>query len=903
MAIVQIIRRARNSVKLLPLLVLAAPFSWAQDPAEEEEDKGYFEEIVVTAERTSKNVMDTPMTITGFPEDLLKLHGIQDRDKLQALVPGLQFGETHDQVGNGTSLRGIGTRNAGIDHGDRSVATYIDGAYTIGVYGTAPGGGFDLERVEVARGPQGTLNGRNSIAGSINYIYKKPTQERDFEVMTQFNAYSQRRLNVALGGPLTENLAYRITGGVHTGDGYQENVGLGEDTNAPDETFGALQLRFQNERFDSNIRLSRVTDQGIPVAQVNLANLNTTDEQIQIVGAYSIGNRPPFVLGLDDNTNYLYATQVPSGPASCPVGVPFMRCGDINNKVAMNRTGFEDSTGDLINFYAEYDFNEDLSVRYTYANNDTYQYVFRDGDYTTRVGSADNHSLSSDGGVPFLDRAYDLPYDYEEESHELLATWQLDDRTDLIFGVFKYESEVQFQLTRWEYSHAFRFVNPDEAAAGLDGVFTDGDGNPIPVTDCRSYIENVVGGAFGLPITDEGDGSFWWCPGEYGVRGRDFGDLRAIVPFGTGSLNRTKAVFSNISHEINDSWALSAGLRWLEDEKEQPPETFAGSFMFSFIGVPVVVGFQDGGFDQPEAWDNVVGHITAEYTTANDNLIYGRISTGHKPGVFNFASPPVPGVPTVVEESTLVNYEFGIKGTSLDGQLQLAVGAFFMNYDKMHLAASQELSGGFTPDIYSGTPLAEYLAAIPNSHVYGVEVEYNYAFNEATSLSGFYAYSGSEVGEHSSVILGTPNAQFGLYDHIDFETGMPTQSWYELPEDQTGNQLPSQPNHKAALSLIHDMNMANGSSLGFLGTWVYNGSMYPTIGNVDLYKISAYTRVDGAVTWTSQDQRWSAQLYVNNLLDEIGLNEFVASGGFGGQVFLGSPTNHRELGVTLRWSL
>ena len=884
----------------LTLMLFSSLTSAQTDDAET--DEGYFEEIVVTAERTSKNVMDTPMTITGFTDERLKLFGVQDRDKLQALVPGLQFGETHDQVGNGTSLRGIGTRNAGIDHGDRSVATYIDGAYTIGVYGTAPGGGFDLERVEVARGPQGTLNGRNSIAGSINYIYKKPSQEWDAEVMTQVNAYSQTRLNAAIGGPLNENFAFRLTGGIHTGDGYQENVGLGEDTNAPDETFTAAQLRFQTDQFDTNIRFARVVDQGIPISQVNLANLNTRDEQIQIVGAYSVGNKPPFTLDLDDNTNYLYATQVPSGPASCPIGVPFMRCGDIKNKVAVNRTGFEDSTGDLINFYAQYDVSDDLTVRYTYANNDVHQYVFRDGDYTTRVGRADNHSLSTDGGTAFLDRAYDLPYDYKEESHELLASWQLNDRTDVIFGAFTYESEVQFQLTRWEYSHAWRFVNPDQAAAALSNVFRDSDGNPIPLSNCRDYIEKVVGASFKLPITDTGDGSFWWCPGEYGVRGRDPDDLRAIVPFGTGTLNSTRAIFSNISHQIDDSWAVSAGLRWLEDEKEQPPETFAGSFMFSFIGVPVVVGFQDGGFDQPEAWDNIVGHLTLEYTTENDDLIYGRISTGHKPGVFNFASPPVPGVPTVVEESTLINYEVGIKGTYLDDRLQLAVGAFFMNYDKMHLAATQELSVGFTPGQFSETPLAEYIAAIPDTHVQGVEVEYSYAITESTLVSGFYAYNDSEVGRHSSVIIGSPTAEFALYDHIDFETGQPTQSWYELPEEQTGNRLPSQPKHKTALSLMHEMGLDDGSSVNFLGTWTYNGSMYPTIGNVELYKIPSYHRLDAAVSWTTQDEKWSTQLYVNNLLDEIGLNEFVASGGFGGQVFLGSPTNHREIGLTVRWS-
>ena len=871
------------------------------------EDTNYFEEIIVTAERTATNVMDTPMTVTAFTEDSLKRLGIQDRDKLQALVPGLQFGETHDQVGNGTSLRGIGTRNAGIDHGDRSVATYVDGAYTIGVYGTAPGGGFDLERVEVARGPQGTLNGRNSVAGSINYIYKKPTQEWELDAMAQANDYSQRRVNFAVGGPIDvlsnlqggvlegAKLGFRVTGGVHTGDGYQKNVGLGKDTNAPDEAFYAVQLRLQTDRFDSNLRISRVTDEGIPVAQVNLANLNTTDEQIQIVGAYSQGNQPPYVLNLDDNTNYLYATQVPSGPANCAVGMPFMRCGDIENVVAMNRTGFEDSEADMINFYADYDISDNISLRYTYSNNEVHQYVFRDGDYTTRVAGA-THDVSSDGGVPFIDRAYDLPYDYDEESHEFLLSWDVSEKMDVIVGAFSYKSEVQFYLTRWEYSHDFRFVDPDEAAAALDQAFG------VPVSDCRTYVDNVIGGVFGLPTTDGGDGSWWYCPGDYGVRGREKGDLRAIVPFGTGSHNETKAFFANLDYQINDSWAVSGGLRWLEDDKVQPPSTFAGSYMFSFIGVPVVVGFQDGGFDQPESWDKIVGHFTLERTTDNGNLIYGRISTGHKPGVFNFASPPIPGVPTVVDESTLINYEGGVKGTYLDGRLQLAASAFYMDYDKMHLAATQELGGGFTPDVYYGTPLAEFIDAIPNSKVKGLEVEYSYALSDRTSLIGFYAYANSEVGQHSSVILGDPNASYGLHDHIDFETGLPTQSWYELPQDQTGNRLPSQPKHKFAMTLIHDKPLAAGSSLSFVGTWAYNGSMYPTIGNVDLYEIPSYSRFDASVRWTSKDQILSAQLYVNNLLDEIGLNEFTASGGFGGQVFLGSPNNHREIGLTFRYS-
>lgn len=877
-------------------LALTAPLASAQSEGEEDSSDGYFDEIIVEAERRERSILDTPMTITGFTSETLQALRIQDRDKLQILVPGLQFGETVDQVGNGTSLRGIGTRNAGIDHGDRSVATYVDGAYTIGVYGVAPGGGFDLERVEVARGPQGTLNGRNSIAGSINFIYKKPSNEWDAHVMAQVDDISQQRLNLAVGGPIVGGLSFRVTGGIHTGDGYQENVGSGEDMGAPDHEFLAGQLRFQTEKFDTNIRVSSVTDQGVPAAQVNLANLNTTDPMIQQVGAYSIGNQPPFPLDPIVNTNYLNSTPVPSGPADCPIGLPFQRCGDIENRVAQNRPGYEDSSGDMINFYAQYNFTDRMSLKYTYSDNDVRQFVFRDGDYTTRVGSTADHSLSSDGGVEFQDRAYETLYDYEETSHELLFSWDVNDKLNLIAGLFTYESEVQYELTRWEYSHTWRFTNPDEAAASLDGVFG------VPVSDCRSYVENVIGGVFGLPVTDGGDGSFYYCPGEFGVNGRDFDDLRAIVPFGTGSLNETEAIFANFDYRFNEKWSISAGLRYLEDTKEQPPETFAGSFMFSFIGVPVVIGFQDGGFDQPESWDNTVGQFTLEYRTDAGNLIYGRYSTGHKPGVFNFASPPVPGVPTIVDESTLDNYELGIKGTYLDGRLQMAVGGFFMVYDSMHLAATQPLSGDFTPDPFNTTPLAEYVVGIRDTDVWGLEFEYSYAFTDRTSLVGFYAYTDSEIGPHESVILGDPQAEYGLYDHLDFETGLPTQSWYELPRDQTGNQLPNQPNHKVAATLIHDIDLSGGSIVSLQGTYSFTDEMFPTIGNVELYKIPSLTRIDLAATWTSPTGAWSTQLYVNNVTDEIGVNDFVASGGFGGQVFLGHVTRPREVGVTLRWS-
>ena len=888
-------------------IVLLAPMTWAQDDEATEEERessgGRLDEIIVSAERREKGVMDTAMTITGFNSEMLETFGIQDRDKLQILVPGLQFGESVDQEGEGTALRGIGTRNAGIDHGDRAVATYIDGAYTIGVYGVAPGGGFDLERVEVARGPQGTLNGRNSIAGSINLINRKPTQEWDAQVMMQVNDVVQQRLNLAFGGPISDSLSFRLTGGVHTGDGYQENVGSGEDAGAPDHQFLTGQLRFQTDRFDSNIRIARVTDQGVPTARVGLANQNFTDPMIPVLDPGNptplFGHEPPEIQVPGVNTNYLNATPLPSGSSSCPVGTPFFKCGDIENKIAANRSGFEDSEANMINFYMQYDFTDRVSLKYTYSDNDVEQFVYRDADYTTREAGTTNY-LSSDGGVPYLDRAYELPYSYEEESHELLLTWNVSDRLNVIAGAFMYESEIAYDLVRYEYSHDWRFTDPDTEAAAIAGFWGPIFGTTW--TNCQEYVENLWGGVFMLPTEPQGTDTFVFCPGDFDLPGQTTDDLTGRTVFGTASVNKTQALFANVEYEISDKWLVSGGLRWLEDEKEQGAlEGF--SMSTSFLTVPIVFGFFDGAVDQVETWDNVVGQFTLEYRTDAGNMFYGRVSTGHKPGVFNFASPPVPGVPVLVEESTLINYEAGVKGSYWDGRLQLAVSPFFMVYDKMHLAAIQPLTEGFTPDPTAGSPLAEFTSAVPDTEVWGLEVEYSVAFTDRTSLVGFYAFTDSEVGEHSSVVDGDPSAEWDLYTHLDPDNPtQTTQSWYQLPSDLTGNQLPAQPNHKLAATLIHDVDLVRGSALRFVATYSYTGSMYPSIANVERNKVPSHDRVDLSMTWFSSNDEWSTMLYVNNVLDEIGLNEFRAQSGLGGQVYLGSPTNHREIGLTIRWA-
>ena len=125
------------------------------------DNPGYYtDEIIVTAEKREENINDVPLTITAFNARALEELGIVDEGDLEALTPGLQFGQSEEQTGQGTVLRGIGTHIAGANHMDMGVATYVNGAYSRTATGVAPNL-FDVERVEIARGPQGTLNGKN----------------------------------------------------------------------------------------------------------------------------------------------------------------------------------------------------------------------------------------------------------------------------------------------------------------------------------------------------------------------------------------------------------------------------------------------------------------------------------------------------------------------------------------------------------------------------------------------------------------------------------------------------------------------------------------------------------------------------------------------------------------------
>ena len=239
------------NTKLVPLAVLAAGAGLVGTaPAFAQQDDTLIEEITVTAAKREQSIYEVPIAISAFQGDALAKQGITDIVDIGKFVPNLnitQFSAGHTSSSN-PFIRGIGLQDHLITT-DPGVSVYVDGVYL----GRQVGQNWNLsniERVEVLRGPQGTLYGRNSIGGAINIITKTPGSDPGARVGFEYG--SRDRLNGDFYGDaeLNDTLAVSFSGGYKSRGGVGDFVNLpnaGVEVGETQEVFGRLALRFTFE--------------------------------------------------------------------------------------------------------------------------------------------------------------------------------------------------------------------------------------------------------------------------------------------------------------------------------------------------------------------------------------------------------------------------------------------------------------------------------------------------------------------------------------------------------------------------------------------------------------------------------------------------------------------------------
>ena len=205
---------------------------------------GGLDEVVVTAQRREQNLQDVGISVTAFSDEQVRDLGLSNATDVTQMTPNLNF--TVPQ-GEGSQinffLRGVGL-NDFADAQENPVAVYVDDVYKPAMGGLSMQL-FDIERIEVLRGPQGALFGRNSTGGVIHYVTKRPGDELDGYADVAYGDYDQVKAEGAIGGPLKEGLAGRLSLAYNDHDGYTENRTPGvQDYNGLDSIAARGQLLF-----------------------------------------------------------------------------------------------------------------------------------------------------------------------------------------------------------------------------------------------------------------------------------------------------------------------------------------------------------------------------------------------------------------------------------------------------------------------------------------------------------------------------------------------------------------------------------------------------------------------------------------------------------------------------------
>lgn len=436
------------------------------------------EEIIVTATKREESLQDVPVTMTAFSSETIQELGLTSNLEFDNQVPNFQLNSEFGVSAPTIFLRGFGNESF-YSNGLNPIAIYNDGIYA--GQNTVQGFQvFDLERVEVLRGPQGTLFGRNATGGLVNFISRKPELSEAINSRLSLTAgeYGQLDGEGAVGVPLGDTAAGRFSASVHTNDGVYENVSPfydGKDEGAVDAWAARGLIRWQptndldlllnvhGGKSDSRITAYKATYNDCPPGAVP--------------GEFQNGCSGPFGFGLTDAPGF-YETKLsfPSKEKIDTVGVGFEANWDIGRYTLTSVTGFdsaemlrfENDDGNILSildstYTADTDFwSQELRVTSNYSGpfNWLAGFYYYGDELDTQI-----HFNSSDlfGGVGIsqvLAQETSTWSVFSEVSYELQERWKLS------VGLRLTDDERDVDIETWLYN-AEGVINPGAVPAAF----------------------------------------------------------------------------------------------------------------------------------------------------------------------------------------------------------------------------------------------------------------------------------------------------------------------------------------------------------------------------------------------------------------------------------------------------
>jgi iron complex outermembrane recepter protein len=629
---------ARRSV--LPVLVLVglpAASALAQ-----------VQEITVSARRVEESLQEVPVSITALDDRTLETAGIRSLSDVTTLVPNLTFEAGPDGRRAAPTLRGIGlidTRGF-----DNAVGVFIDGVYIAG-RANQNVRLLDLQRVEVIRGPQSALYGRNTFAGAINYVTRKPDDDLRGSIEAIAAQDGRYELAGALSGPLASGLSGGISAAWTDDEGMFNNAGpLQNKKNAiggGDSQSVMGTLRYQPR-------------DGIDI----------------VFGAFygeeRLDNRAMFVV--PNNCGELDPTKTfPNNPANQPsydTGVPAYRCTEIDEATP----GTVSLSPDAYSFEGE---TTRLSLDMQFALG------------TMTLQSITAWSKNENIGKQDLDRTQvgEPYYGYIATADYTPPFVVFNPGTATNAGIANMNTYFGTQSTDQDYfSQELRLVSdPDQRLRWSTGLFFFDQTNTDPTLLALDASEAID--ALGLPPEDI---TFMLVsetsPGNWlGVKNpiipnqafKDGSDLETLI-FAKSSATQYSA-FGSLEYDFTDTLIGTVELRYTYEERS------LDNIFDNFFGSPT------GSFkDDFSFWDP---RFTLRWQSTDDLMLYGSIAKGTRSGGQNVAIADASLVP--YDEESNWTYEVGAKTAWLDRRLQVNAALFYIDWDDAQFRERIPAGAGF----------------------------------------------------------------------------------------------------------------------------------------------------------------------------------------------------------------
>jgi iron complex outermembrane receptor protein len=765
------------------------------------------EEILVTAQFRTQNLQETPIAITAVNSEMLEARGQTNIAQVAAQAPNVSLRPQPQNGGSGliAFIRGVGQVdfNYALDPG---VGVYVDDVY-IPTLSSSLLELIDLDRVEILRGPQGTLAGKNSIGGAIKLFSAKPQGDNTGSLRASYGNFNSLNLRGMADLKISDNLSMRVSGMSRSNDGYVGMLDYGQShpnsnvpatnsrgrSNTDYQTMGGQNIQAVRAAFrftptdELEVNLStdftRERSEAIPtvlIAAGAIAPGGTVFNPKSVGNSASLSSFPPptyanpWLVGKDGKPVNMSCAFVPAGPYSCDTG------------------------GDTAGWDREF---------VSYSN-------FLDG-------------MAKTGQAPYKPY-FSLPItEFSGSGVHANVSYQLNDNFELVYiGSYR------------EYNSKF---GQDQDATPLPVSQLDNELNHHAYTSEvrlnmkseNGFIEGTVG-AFYLKQK-----------GTYTARV----DLNYVAPATIDFLHgpdttpsNTKAVFATATIHPTDLLSVTAGVRYTKDAKDytyyrsnpdgtipNPPATCA---LFTqpnclLAGLYNITGSFRGNRTD---W-----RLVGDYQFTDDFMAYASISTGFKGGGVN-PRPFVADQRLPFEPETLKTYEAGFKADLLDSKMRLNGAVFLNNYDNIILGKT------VCPESVLPTPCLRP-DNIGAADVTGWELE-----------ATLYPADGWSIDASVSAL------------DFEYTSAKDAKGFLANTSIPASAITPYTPELSYSVGAQYDQNISSGT-ISYRLDGAYQGKLYTNAENTSWSKIPGRLVSNARVTWANDDG-WKLGVEVQNLADK-----------------------------------